>query len=59
MSGESTVQKKSLADVIQLFKKETSIQVFSYEIYKIFQNPLFYRTPLLSWLLLAVNSVNQ
>ena len=33
--------------------------MFSYEIYKIFKNNFFYRTPLLWWLLLAVNSLNQ
>ena len=37
----------------------TPTQVFSYEIYEIFKNIFFYRTPLLWWLLLAVNSVNQ
>ena len=33
--------------------------MFSYKIYEIFKNAFFYRTPLLWWLLLAVNSVNQ
>ena len=65
-SGASAVQKYSLADVLQnrcqalnFIKKETLTQVFSYEIYEIFKNTFFYRTPLLSLLLLAVNSVNQ
>ena len=33
--------------------------MFSYEIDKIFKNTFLYRTSLLWWLLLAVNSVNQ
>ena len=41
-----------------LFKRDSK-QVFSYEIYEIFKNTFFHRTPLLWWLLLAVNCVNQ
>ena len=33
--------------------------MFSYEIYEIFKNTVFYRTPLLWWFFLTVNSVNQ
>ena len=33
--------------------------MFSFEIYEIFRNNFFYRTPLLWWLLLAVNYVNN
>ena len=33
--------------------------MFSYEIYEIFKNTFVYRTSLLWWVLLAVNSVNQ
>ena len=65
MKGASAVQKHSLADVLKNrcqacnFIKETPAQVFSYEIYEIFKNTFFYRTPLLWWLLLEINSVNQ
>ena len=66
MSGASAVQKQSLADVLQnrckacnFLKKDTPTQVFFYEIYEIFKNNFIYRTPLLWWLLLVVNSVKQ
>ena len=65
MSGVSAVQKHSLADVLQNrcqvcnFIKKRLQQRFSYEIYEIFKNNFSYRAPLLWWLLLAVNSVNQ
>ena len=65
MKGASAVQEHSLADVLKNrcqacnVIKETPAQVFSYEIYEIFKNTFFYRTPLLWWLLLAINSVNQ
>ena len=41
-----------------LFKKDFSTGVLL-QIYEIFKKTFFYRTPLLWWLLLAVNSVNQ
>ena len=65
MSGASAVQKHSLADVLQnrcqacSFIKRDPDTVFYYEIYEIFKNTFFYRTPLLWWLLLAINNVNQ
>ena len=66
MSGASAVQKQSLADVLQnrcqtcnFIKKRLQRTCFSYEIYEIFKKTFFYRTHLLWWLLLAVNSLNQ
>ena len=66
MSNASVVQNQSLADILQnrfqacnFITWDSRQQVFSYEIYEIFKNNFVYRTSLLWWVLLAVNSVNQ
>ena len=67
MSGASAVQKHSLADVLQnrcqacnFIKKRLQHRCFPMKFTTfLHNNTLFYRTPLLWWLLLAVNSVNQ
>ena len=41
-----------------LLKRDSDTGIY-YEIYEIFKNTFFYRTPLLWWLLLTVNNVSQ
>ena len=65
MSGVYAVQKQSLAEFFNiavrlatLFKRDSNTGVFLRNLQN-FLKHLFYRTPLLSWLLQAVSCVNQ
>ena len=60
-SAKAVVGRCSSKEVsgLQLYLKENPKQVFPYEFYDIFKGTISYRTPILWWQLLAVNSVNQ
>ena len=66
VKGADAVQKQWLADVLQnryqacnFIKKRLQHRCFPMKPTKFFKNTVFYRTPLLCWLLLIVNCISQ